>query len=560
LHPASSWAQEPQLRIRSISVVVLDIFENPTTSLFRQANSLKMSTEESIVLRELLFKEGDPYDEFIIEESLRNLRTLSFIRNVRILPSFDGSEVDIEIRVQDTWTLIPQASYSSGSGNDKRAIGLAETNLMGRGKRLEFLYQEDDSRESLAGVYDARRFMGYNADVLVAVFDREDGETFRLQAEKPFRTLLDEYSWDYSLESADIIGRLFEASDERYIFRREALQTEIKVTKAFGNPQKRVRRYSLGYRFSSEDFSQATEDDFDVLDLDPEVVSNDPAFLASNRRFSGPTFAFRSVEADFLSIAYIDRFSRVVDYNLGTTYGGLVHLAPEFLGSKDDNALLSLSRAGGMLLDEKEFVRAEISVSSRLNEQGFENTLFRSESRYYRVLGPLSAFDESVSLGHHTLAAAVTLDIGNELDLDRELLVGSDNFLRGYKARTFTGNKRYAVNLEDRIHLAENVWELLDFGMAFFADAGGAHSGSVRDLVEHETYGNIGVGLRVGFPRSSGERVLRFEIALPLRDGPDGSAAFEPRFLISGGQLFNSLLGTELRGTERATAEIGFDR
>ena len=60
-------------------------------------------------------------------------------------------------------------------------------------------------------------------------------------------------------------------------------------------------------------------------------------------------------------------------------------------------------------------------------------------------------------------------------------------------------------------------------------------------------------------PAASGTRVLRVDIALPLRDGPDGSDRYEPRIIFSGGQLFSGFLRSERVGGERATVDVGFD-
>jgi hypothetical protein len=54
--------------------------------------------------------------------------------------------------------------------------------------------------------------------------------------------------------------------------------------------------------------------------------------------------------------------------------------------------------------------------------------------------------------------------------------------------------------------------------------------------------------------------VVRIDVAVPLRDGPDGSKAGEPRIIFAAGQLFNARLRSEIIGAENAAANIGFDR
>jgi hypothetical protein len=66
--------------------------------------------------------------------------------------------------------------------------------------------------------------------------------------------------------------------------------------------------------------------------------------------------------------------------------------------------------------------------------------------------------------------------------------------------------------------------------------------------------------LRFCFPRASGGGVVRMDIALPLRDGPDGSQAWDPRVVFAAGQLFGARLRSEQIGAENASSGIGFDR
>ena len=228
------------------------------------------------------------------------------------------------------------------------------------------------------------------------------------------------------------------------------------------------------------------------------------------------------------------------------------------MGSIDDSILFSTTLSEGLRFGVDSFARGEIAFSSRLNEDGFVNSLLHLEAKYYKRYG--SVFFKSLYLGNHTFASSFFLDYGDRLDQDRELLIGGDNAIRGYEARTFTGDKRVAVNFEDRVHLAENVLRIVNIGAAFFFEVGGSTDENIGELFADSLYSDIGVGLRISFPRSSGARVLRFDLALPLRAGLDDTEVFEPRFLISAGQLFGADLRSEIIGNESAGVDIGFDR
>jgi outer membrane protein assembly factor BamA len=255
---------------------------------------------------------------------------------------------------------------------------------------------------------------------------------------------------------------------------------------------------------------------------------------------------------------YIDRFDRVEDYNLGDQYDLNGTYAPEILGSTRDALLLSFNRSKGYQFSAGSFVRGEAGVASRFEGGEFVNSLARFEIKYYHVLGSLKERD--TFLGKHTFAASYFLDYGDQLDGDRQFTVGGDNALRGYKARAFTGDRRMVLNIEDRVHLADDVFHLMSVGAAAFIDAGGATNDGLDHLFTDRLYGDAGIGLRLGFPRSTGGGVIRFDVAVPFRDGPDGTKGLEVRLVVGGGQLFSSQLRSETLGPEKANVAVGFDR
>jgi hypothetical protein len=467
-------------------------------------------------------------------------------------------------------------SYSSGTGRKNRGLGLAESNLGGYGTRLEGRYQEQDSRKIFAGIYGDKQFLGTQQSLFASVFERSDGTVYNVEYELPFRSLLQRDSWSFSVTSGDTVGRLFKNGEEYYIFRQQndrfsALYTFAGPSKGapFGDENEEYsgiykgqkllsRRYSVGYAYSSDEFSQADRQDYDDLDLDPATVSNDPADLPIPRRFSGPVVQYQTIQPNYISMNYIDRFDRVEDYNLGDELLVNVQLAPKSLGSMNDAVLGSANRSRGWRFTDSSFVRGEVGGSSRYEDGEILNTLLRTEVKFYDVLGDW--FVGERFFGRHTFATNFYIDFGEDLDRDRQLTVGSDTSLRGYAANTFEGDKRLVLNVEERAHLADDILQLVSLGTAFFVDVGGATRDTLGSIVTDDLYGDVGFGFRIGFPRASGSGVVRMDVAFPLRDGPDGSGAFEPRFIFAAGQLFGANLRSEVVGAENASVNVGFDR
>lgn len=546
--------------IRNITVTVRDIFDDPdTNAAYRTLNGLKINTRPEVVLRELLLHEGDAFDDFRLKESERNLRLLGFLREVQIIPHPAESDmVDLDVTVQDTWTLIPQISFSTGTGNNRRSAGISENDWLGLGKRLELGVEESDNRRSLQGVYEDDRVWGTQKRLLAAHLERTDGQRTVGYFGRPYRSLVEKEAWNVNSDTFNLLGRLFQDGEVRYVFRQRHTDAGGQWSFARGEPKSLVHRYTLGFSYIEDRFSTATLQDYQDIDVDPATVSHDPDMLPENRRFVGPSIGFTEIEPDYVSMNYIDRFDRVEDYNLGNEFSVNSMLAFNAMGSIEDTLLLNANNALGHRFNPRSFIRGEVGGATRLDSHGLANSLLRTEVRYYDVLGLVSLGD--MSLGRHTLATGLQIDYGDKLDKDREFLLGADTGLRGYAARTFTGDKRLILNLEDRIHLLDDVFHLVSMGAALFIDAGGTTNSGFESIFSHDLYSDVGAGLRFAFPRSTGSRVLRIDVAFPMRNGPDGSDAWSPRILLSGGQVFGSHLRSETDGPEKANVSVGFDR
>ncbi len=573
--PPTPYVVKPGQRyIRNITIQIGGIFEDTSSAGYRLANQLKYKTHESVIRTELLFKEGDSFNPYLIKQTERNLRLQRYLRQIRVVPTFDGDAVDVSISAQDSWTLIPYLSYSSGTGQSNRGIGLSDSNLFGKATRLETRYQEQASRQSYGVALTDPQFLGTRKNLLLAAADRSDGTVLQAGYGLPFRSLEQRDAWSFDTGKQNTVGRLWDAGTENYIFRQhldnfsalytfagpsaQPAQADDPFTGIYKGQTILSQRYSVGYAYTNANFYQASLQDYQDLDLDPATVSNNPADLPFNRRFSGPVLQYQTIEPRFITMNYIDKFDRPEDYNLGDESLIQLQLAPRSLGSLDNAALPSLNRSRGWRTSDRSFLRGEIGGSTRVQQDTVSNSLIRAEAKYYSVIGDL--FMGQRFLGRHTFASQFYIDFGDKLDRDRQLLLGADTGLRGYEINTFEGDKRVVLNLEERSHLADDVLQLVSLGTAVFIDVGSASRESLGSMLTDDLYGDIGVGLRLCFPRATGGGIVRIDIAVPLRDGPDGSKSGEPRVIFAAGQLFGARLRSEVVGAENTSSSIGFDR
>ncbi len=127
-------------------------------------------TRREVVIREILFEEGDYASLAQVEESIQRLRNLSIFRDVtykldsKKVPLPDGSlPADLSpgrpsrvlhIHVDERWTLLPFGSYLQGGGLTRATVGLNDVNVLGRYLEAGFQYSrigESDSFWQLGG-------------------------------------------------------------------------------------------------------------------------------------------------------------------------------------------------------------------------------------------------------------------------------------------------------------------------------------------------------------------------------------------------------------------------
>ena len=99
-----------------------------------------LRTHEKVIRRELLFSEGDAINDYLISESIKDLKHLNIFSDVNIQESFlDNENIDIEINVKEKSTGDFQVGLSFGTLNGASFVaGLNERNIYGSGRNIAF--------------------------------------------------------------------------------------------------------------------------------------------------------------------------------------------------------------------------------------------------------------------------------------------------------------------------------------------------------------------------------------------------------------------------------------
>jgi len=321
----------------------------------------------------------------------------------------------------------------------------------------------------------------------------EEGSSAGLEVRRPFKHLADPRAYGVAISQDD--------SEEDYYRGGESLaQVPVNRSLLLGDltwgAGPREQRTYLGFAFAAEqdDYGAATGP------LAPEIrVPGDTSSV-----FFGPTATWQRTTG-YRKVEGLDTLDYVQDLTLGWSIGTTVGAR-----YRDEQG------AGSAV--EPEFALGA-SLASEIVGGLFTNVGARGNVRFddgRNVGWNASAFARAFALvtDTHTLAANCTYDAVEETqDLLRELTLGEDNGLRGYRTRLLSGTRRVRANFEDRYDTGVE-FATLRLGLIAFYDAGWVGDDSGLG----PAYRSFGGGVRIGSKPLLGSSVLRIDLAKPLDD------------------------------------------
>jgi outer membrane protein assembly factor BamA len=483
--------------IGDIRIVVGDVFdtslEHEDGWLYRTANTLHINTKPSVVRKQLLFKEGDPYRERLVQETERILRARDYLYDATIVPvAWDGHTVDLEVRTRDVWTLNPGVSFNRKGGENAFGVAIEEDNLLGTGQSIELEWKNNVDRESLALTYFNPHLHQSFTQLGFTYVDSDDGSAKLLHVSRPFYALDTRRSGGVFLNSNQRNDARYALGENVGEFQHSEDYYEASGGWSRGLQGAWVRRWTAGVTY-----------DRDRFEPDPLEPLGGP--LPGDRTLVYPWLGFELVEDGFQERVNQDQILRTEDVLVGLNASLRVGYAAEALGS-DRNALVASAFVrDGADVGERQSVFGSLSASGRLEGDELVNGYLTAEGRYYRATSRKSKF-----------FAAASGALTEQLDDELQLLLGGDNGLRGYPLRYQAGTSRALLTLEERYYTNWYPFRLFHVGAAAFFDIGRTWGRDVTGLESSGMLRDVGVGLRLGSSRSSFGNVLHIDVAVPL--------------------------------------------
>ncbi|MFQ5677121.1 MAG: POTRA domain-containing protein, partial [bacterium] len=437
---------EDHKTIRNIDIERQDVFPVITRKphfLYDWANHLHVVTRERVILRELLFQKGDVYDAELLEESERNLRSLSYLGEVEIsVKNEEKDSVDIQVTTQDQWSTLVSYFLESSSGRTVFGGGLDEFNFIGFGKRVftEIRHEVSEGTRFTIRYTDPQLFFSrWTTEELFV--SGPFTKTYSANIVRPFFSLDTRWAGGVSGSLSKNKLRLFEQGVENSRFKLDTGSFQVFGARTFGT-RFRKARVQLAYRFLDREFDPIDGQTSTIL---PEDELIHALILSSSLE-----------RVSFAEETKLDKFIRTEDLTLGNI------------------TQVSLGRTGIPIATGVK--RFELSVLRREAHKIFANqylfltlafqTLFEKDSiaslrlQYYNRI-----------FRNQTFAFNLEFDYSKNLESSRQFLLGGDSGLRAYPARAFAGDKRFLINVEDRIFTPVNILTV-QLGGVLFADAG----------------------------------------------------------------------------------------
>ncbi len=483
-----------QIRVDTHNIFNLD---DPAEDyvLFKAANAYHITTRQSLIMRMLLFRSGEPVSVRLIEETERLLLANAPIYDVTIEPvAYHDGVVDIAVTTHDTWTLQPGISFSRTGGTNSNGLALKEQNLFGTG--ISFGVARTSSVDRSGSEFefsDSHAFDGWTT-ISLAHAKYTDGSNDSFVLNRPFYALDTRWAAGVSASKFERIDSIYNGGNISGEYRHHQDRAQAYGGWSKGLIDGWTQRYSAG-----------VDSQTDTYQFDPTL--SPPVRPPPDQTLAGPFVRYELVEDNYQKVTNRDRIQRPEYFAMGFQSLVQVGRALSEFGSTQNPWLISATVSDGFrVLDRQDLLTAG-SISRQYGNETGDRRALGGSAHYYVPQSPRALF----------YAAASVDAIDSPIAAD-QLQLGGDNGLRGYPLRYQTGSHRALMTVEERIYTDWYPFRLFRVGGAIYYDVGRAWGGPTENTANTRWLSDIGCGLRIVSDRSSAGNVLHVDIAVPVNN------------------------------------------
>ncbi|MDC1067685.1 hypothetical protein OAQ99_00845 [Candidatus Kapabacteria bacterium] len=487
--------------IRTIYIDNGNVFPDSTSNFMsRIINSLHFPTRPYIIEQELLFGVNDIVDEDLLLESERNLRRMNIFTDVDIRLDTVGYDlVDVYVNTTDKWSTTPALLIGSGGGQTESGFKLEDDNLAGRAYflSLQALKRTENDIGWQGSVFlNKTRFFRQNFDINLSLISHKYKTTQIFGLSKPFRNLLDAYSWQF--KTKNIFGNDF--------LYNEQLNGQNQAQQLLGIHEQKISAY-YSKAFISDLRSFAT--------VYIDINSTDRGLPQFRRAFDNTgkfLIEFSSVSEDYFKT---NRLNTYQDEDIMVGGYGSVILGRTFpIDSTGDKVWYAGARGERSWVGSNWYIYTQVGGGSGFDD-GFAKYTFQDS----KILGFLTLGPKQV------IATRFRQQTAWNWPADRQLVLDNDYGLRGFELNRLAGDSRIQSNLEYRFFPGWKAW-VFKVSWAAFYDMGTTWDQDFG-FENARWYKSAGLGIRFHNEMASGKtNVYRIDFAYNFDDMKFGGIVF----------------------------------
>jgi hypothetical protein len=493
---------EPEPTGKVIESIELELLEpiEPRDPAPAALNALHVASRSQVIVREVLVRVGQRYEQALVDETARNLRRLPQLSLVLCVPLRGSAQDRVRLLVvtKDVWSLFVDVDVSVTNGGIERLVlRPRESNVGGLHTTAFARFQLEPASYSLGGGYVAPRVEGrrlalaLDGNVIVhRETRRPEGAYGTVSATRPLFSTRSAWAWLIGATFRDeVFRRYVNASvatlgDVPWQYRVRAFSQQLAATRSLGWRNK--NDLSVGFELTHRRYASA----------EPSVR----AVMPTGERRVGPYVEWHAHSADFLRTIDVERLGLQEDIGLGHEVRVRAYVVATGLGAT------------------RSFVGARAAAQYTLPlGDGFVRAGFASVTEAERTRVSDASLDVFLRIVSPRTGLGRLLFDGRVLDRYRNHLgalsfVGGEGRLRGYPTRAFAGSHVVALNLE----LRSRSFDVgsVQFGLGFFYDVADAFDAFRYLTLRHA----VGAGVRMVLPQFD-RSVVRVDVGVPIERG-----------------------------------------
>jgi outer membrane protein assembly factor BamA len=435
---------------------------------------------------------GDPFDTSLVNESVRNLRKLSYLLKTEIRLEKGGNGENIMVvNTSDKWTTVGGLSLHRSGGRTDIQLTLEENNLLGYGMFVsgDYWIVEKDRDFAQFELAD-NRFLGNDFSVNFFYSDNPRAGQTSYYIGRPFYNL--RQKWGGGFRFSRLRKRIDYYIAEHLTAQQRSLSDKVQVKISY-----RIGPEHIKYHFTSE-YGYSDLASLGQVVYDSTVVDRLPP-PTKDSLINYIQFTFRLQQIKYVVFNRLNRFHKPEDINLGwdawIAYGqalkaglnGTIYhffsIGPQYSSVVKSNLLIFGGQYRSWFIDHRTIHQ-------------YINLYFKGYRQYHN---------------NFTLAVFFQYLSDRLSDHSYTIYLDEDNGLRGFPAYGLNGEDLMVINLENRFFSDLEILSVGVGGVAF-ADIGSIWSRE-RERPLEDVKTAFGVGLRFGVSRSTQGEVVRIDFA-----------------------------------------------